>query len=152
MRIKIPNLITLPTPEKFLILNAAQRGNINSEPKVVVEVLVPENKKHFDFYRTLAYECKSIQNFVYRENVEFDSPLKPRPIRIDAVFIINKKIYLIDVILSKSNLAQSVRYCNDIVVSCGNIDCIILIVDSTLASKICQSDWDKPIYIVEVNQ
>ena len=148
----LPNFIKLPSQGSFITLKVNQRGKIDLPPKSKEMVIVPGGKKNFDLYRTFAYQCRNIPYYLYRENVEIEVKNRPRPIRIDALLIVKENFFILDTILKASDVPKSRRYCNDVILSCSEINNIILIVERNIKVIIDPQKWIKPIHIVEIRK
>lgn len=149
---QFPRSITLPTNDNILAFDVYQRGDINAQPSFKEEVIVPTGKRDFDLYRTLAYECRHIPNSLYRENVTVEIKNRTRPIRLDAILIIDTKVYLMDTIVKASDIPKVKRYGKTILSSVSEITNILVLISKSLTMKINLSSWLIKPYLIEIGE
>lgn len=149
---QFPKSISLPSNGKILSFEVYQRGNINERPTFKEKVVVPTGKKDVDIYRTLAYECMHISNSLYRENVTVEVKNRTRPIRLDAILVINQEFYLMDTIVKISDIPNVKRYCKSILSSVSEISNILLLIKTNLIKRIDFDNWITIPHIVDIGE
>ncbi len=148
-----PKFLNFLPDNTFLSIEVNQRGRIDAKPKYIAHVLIPSSNKKFDYYRLLAYYFKDNTNLIYRESVEVALRYRPRPARLDALFIYkNELIFTLDAILRNADIPKSRRYWDYIINYCDEINIfnIILIAKSNYIKKIDIENWPRPIQLVEI--